>query len=98
MSLGFARVEGGASDYRGYNVWGGVESEAAATFTGKSRGILAIGANLYMWRCGAGSNRAAYQFQKIYKSTNNGKSWQPAAWQFPNSVTFFCPTFLQFGP
>jgi len=97
VSLGFARVEGGASDFRGRNVWGGVGAEAPAGFTGKSRGILAIGADLYMWRCGAGSNKAAYEFQRIYKSTDNGRTWRAASWQFPGTLTFFCPAFLQYG-
>ena len=97
VSLGFARVEGNASDYSGRNVWGGVGAEVPATFTGKSYGLLAIGTDLYMWRCGAGSNRTAYRFQQLYKSTDSAKTWRAANWQFPGSLTFYCPTFLQFG-
>ncbi|HEX8374983.1 MAG TPA: hypothetical protein VF606_07370, partial [Geminicoccaceae bacterium] len=97
VSLGFARVEGTAESHRGVNVWGGARAANTARFPGKSRGVLAIGADLYMWRCGDGSTRAAYRFQRLYKSTDNARSWRPAAWQFPSGVTFFCPAFLQYG-
>jgi hypothetical protein len=50
-----------------------------------------------MWRCGAASNETAFDFQQIYKSTDDARTWRPASWQFPGSLTFYCPTFLQFG-
>ena len=74
VSLGFARVEGPADGYRGVNVWGGARAETAAKFNGKSRGILAIGTDLYMWRCGAGSTDANFEFQQLYKSTDNART------------------------
>jgi hypothetical protein len=40
VSLGFARVEGGWDDYRGYNVWGGKDPENPARFAGKSWGNM----------------------------------------------------------
>jgi hypothetical protein len=97
VSLGFARIEGSADSYRGVNVWGGARTETAAKFNGKSRGVLAVGTDLYMWRCGAGSTDANFEFQQLYKSTDDARTWQAANWQFPGSLTFYCPTFLQFG-
>jgi hypothetical protein len=79
------------------NVWGGARAETAAKFNGKSRGVLAVGTDLYMWRCGAGSTAANFEFQQLYKSTDDARTWQAANWQFPGSLTFYCPTFLQFG-
>ncbi len=102
VSLGFARVEGSKNNYSGYNVWGGKDPENPATFTGKSYGILSINEELYMWRCGTGSNSTAYDFQELYKSTDHSATWEftgvkftPSS--FPGSDGFFCPAFLQFG-
>jgi hypothetical protein len=97
VSLGFARVEGPATAYAGFNVWGGKNSEAPATFGGKSYGILAIGNDLYTWRCGDGSGNTAFRFQRLYKSIDGGRSWTAANWEFAGNVNFYCPTFLQFG-
>lgn len=97
VSLGIARIEGPADAYRGYNVWGGVDAESAAQFTGKSYGIISIDHTLYIWRSGAGSNTTAYDFQRLYKSSDHGKSWIAADWQFTRADGFFVPTFLQFG-
>jgi Domain of unknown function (DUF4185) len=96
VSLGIGRVEGTASSYRGYNVWGGVNPEAPAAFTGKSTGILALGTDLYLWRCGAGSGDRTFEFQALYKSTDNGRHWQAANWEF-RGLNFHCITFLQSG-
>ena len=97
VSLGVARVEGKGASYSGFNIWGGKGSEVAATFKGKSYGILAIGTDLYLWRCGDASGAAAYRFQRLYRSDDDGRSWREAGWQFPGDLTFYCPTFLQFG-
>ncbi len=97
VSLGLARVEGTAASYRGHNIWGGADAETSAKFMGKSYGILAIGPELYMWRCGAGSGAAAFDFQQLHSSSDGGISWRAASWLFPKSLTFYCPTFLQFG-
>jgi LysM repeat protein len=102
VSLGVARIEGDWDSYRGYNVFGGVNSEASATFEGKSMGIAAIDGPLYLWRCGAGSLAAAYEFQKLYISRDWARTWQDTGVEyrqstFQNSPGFYCPTFLQFG-
>jgi hypothetical protein len=96
-SLGVARIEGPADAYRGYNVWGGVDAERPADFTGKSYGIISIERALYLWRCGDGSRSTAYDFQHLYKSVDHGRTWTGAGWQFATEDGFFCPTFLQFG-
>lgn len=97
VSLGIARIEGPTDGYRGFNVWGGVDAESAAEFTGKSYGIISVDHTLYIWRSGAGSNSTAYDFQRLYKSTDHGKTWVAAEWQFTKEDGFFVPTFLQFG-
>ncbi len=97
VSLGFARVEGTVTSYTGVNVWGGKNPETPATFGGKSYGLLAIGNDLYMWRCGEFSSNTAFHFQRLYKSTDSGLSWTAASWEFSESLNFYCPAILQFG-
>ncbi|HFD80514.1 MAG TPA: DUF4185 domain-containing protein [Gammaproteobacteria bacterium] len=97
VSLGVARIEGPADSYRGHNVWGGANAESPATFTGKSYGIVCIDGILYLWRSGAGSNTTAFDFQRLYRSKDHGRTWVGADWQFTREDGFFAPTFLQFG-
>ena len=102
VSLGVARIEGGVSGYHGVNVWGGKDPISPAQFTGKSYGIAAIDGSLYMWRCGDGSLASAYLFQKLYRSTDRGQTWQDTGVEYTQSTFsgsrgFYCPTFLQFG-
>jgi hypothetical protein len=42
VSLGVARVEGGETSYKAFNVWGGKMPEYASQFGGKSYGIISI--------------------------------------------------------
>jgi hypothetical protein len=102
VSLGVARIEGSAGSYRGVNVWGGKDALQPAQFTGKSYGIAAVDGSLYMWRCGDGSLEAAFMYQRLYRSTNQGQSWQETGVEytqssFSGSRGFYCPTFLQYG-
>jgi hypothetical protein len=96
VSLGVARIEGEATDYQGFNVWGGKEPESKATFEGKSYGILSVGGVLYMW-VSPGSGAKGYTEARIYRSENHGASWTGANWAFTKSDGLILPTFLQFG-
>lgn len=60
VSLGFARVEGDRENYRGENVWGGLDAPNAAAFNGKSYGIISIGGVLYAWQ-GPGTATVNYE-------------------------------------
>ena len=102
VSMGVGRIEGTKDAYQGYNVWGGKNPENPAQFSGKSYGILSIGADLYMWRCGNGSDGTAFAIQDLYKSTNHGATWtytgvkfEPA--DFSGNSGFYAITFCQFG-
>lgn len=96
VSLGVARVEGPREDYVGANIWGGHESEVEATFDGKSYGILALDGDLYMW-VSPGSERSNFERATLHRSTNRGRSWTAAAWDFDLAEGLALPTFLQFG-
>ncbi|MFQ5583560.1 MAG: DUF4185 domain-containing protein [Calditrichia bacterium] len=103
VSLGIARIEGPADNYRGINVWGGKNAENPAQFTGKSHGIIAIDGKLYLWRSGDKSGKTSYKFQELYVSEDHGATWEFTGVKFtPDSfpgrdIGFFLPTFLQFG-
>ena len=101
-SMGVARVEGNKDNYSGYNVWGGKDPEgSAATFKGKSYGIISIDGILYMWRSGDGKTGQCYGYQGIYQSNDHARTWveTKAVWNFSTKENegFFVPTFLQFG-
>jgi len=102
VSMGFGRVEGAKGAYSGYNVWGGNNAENPEQFAGKSYGLISIGATMYMWRTGDGSNNSAFALQELYKSTDHAATWTYTGVSytpsdFPASDGFFAPTFLQFG-
>lgn len=88
VSLGFARVEGGRSEYRGVNI-------GPAPFTGKSEGVLALGNTLYWWRDGEGSDQQTFAFEELYRSDDFGVTWKSTGVRF--GADFFAPAFLQFG-
>lgn len=96
VSLGVARIEGSASRYQGFNIWGGKDSPNPATFEGKSYGILSVDSVLFMW-VSPGSDATNYEQAKLYESTNHGASWKAANWAFVKSEGLILPTFLQFG-
>ncbi len=103
VSMGVGRIEGTAEDFAGFNIWGGAKTETAATFSGKSYGILAVGSSLWMWKTGNESDQSAFEEQSLYISADKGRSWAftgvtfiPES--FVNSPGFYAPTFLQFGP
>jgi CubicO group peptidase (beta-lactamase class C family) len=105
VSLGIARVVGGKEDYVGVNIAGGKNAAYPAPFTGKSVGILAIDDTLYLWRNGSGSNRAAFEFVRLYRSDDHGATWNDLAVEFSRrggdftgaDQGFFAPAFCQFG-
>lgn len=96
--IGVARIEGTASTYVGRNVWGGYKPEVKPKprVVAKSYGIIAIGNTLYMWQCKM-AKAVPHTASRLYRSTNRGRKWVAAKWEFPVELTFYCPTFLQFG-
>ena len=96
VSLGVARVEGGPSDYRGVNLWGGKDGLRKAAFGGKSYGILSLDGVLHMW-FGPGSGVASYVDTRLATSTDHGLTWKVADWAFKKPSRLIMPTFCQFG-
>ncbi len=96
VSLGFARVEGPADNYRGYNVWGGHDGENPVTFGGKSYGILSVGGVLYAW-WGPGSGNAFSGETRVLRSTDKGNTWERSEWRFTRDDELYAGTFCNFA-
>jgi len=104
-SLGIACVEGGKDDYVGKNIAGGQNAPYPAPFTGKSEGLLAIGDTLYLWRNGARSDTANFEFVRLYRSDDQGATWSDSGVEFSrrggdflgDDQGFFGMVFCQFG-
>jgi hypothetical protein len=96
VSLGFARVEGGYDNYRGFNVWGGKNGKNPARFEGKSNGIISIDGVLYAW-VSPGSSVDGYEEARMYRSEEHAATWTPANWKFERADGLAFPTILNFG-
>lgn len=90
------RVKGSKSDYTGENRFtsGGVD---CGDMCGKSYGILALHGDLYMWLA-PNSGSSAFRSQTLYKSTDDGLTWESVDVSFDgDAYNLTPPTFLNFG-
>ncbi|HEX2099056.1 MAG TPA: hypothetical protein VHF69_00245 [Candidatus Synoicihabitans sp.] len=112
VGLGFGRIEGGWQDYRGTNVWGGVDAANPAQFAGKSWGTISVDGVLYAWIVpdhpdpavlGGGKEAAEawprdhYRYIFLARSTDRGATWTRASWRWWREDDLTIPTFLNFG-
>jgi hypothetical protein len=86
-SLGIARIEGGPTDFRAYNVNGGVDSEFPPTWTcrsgcGKTAGIISVDGILYAWINLQNGPWPNVDFTLAW-SADRGSTWEQAPWVFP---------------
>jgi CubicO group peptidase (beta-lactamase class C family) len=89
LSMGFARVEGGPTDFQGINISTPTGETLGDGAKGKkASGILMVDGVLYLWTRNAGNSQLAW-------SKDRGQTWEWADWKFTTS--FGCPTFLNFG-
>src|SRR5205814_786500 len=90
LSLGFARIEGGADRFTGVNVRSPtIEQKGDGPKGKKASGLLMVNGVLYLWVRNAGNSQLAW-------SADRGRTWAWADWKF--TAGFGCPTFLNFGP
>jgi hypothetical protein len=88
LSLGFARVEGGPTDFRGFNIRSDTGERTGNGAEGpKASGMLMVDGTLYMWVRNTKNATLAW-------STDHGVTW---TWGFTFDTSFGCPTFLNFG-
>lgn len=92
VSLGVARIEGAWDDYKGFNVWGGTNSQKSAQFKGKSYGILSVNGAIYMW-----VNDPQYKESTIAWSSDDGRTFHRGFTFAEPDAAFSVPTFLNFG-
>ena len=99
VALGFARIEGGPEDFRGFNVNGGKNPEHPASFAkkGKTTGVLFVSDILY-----ASVNLENGVWPDVdhalFWSTNTGATWPQTDWVFSKGNGHFQPAkFLNFG-
>jgi hypothetical protein len=103
VSMGVGRVQGSGSSYQGFNVNGGRKPESGRFDwpdngeEGKSYGMLSLSGDLYMWVTG-GELDNFFDFARLYRSTDKGRTWRRANWEFTSGVeNLTTPTILNFG-
>jgi len=96
ISLGVSRVEGGFPSSKDVDVFEGDPQGSGQPDDGKSYGIVALGSELYMW-VSPGSDAKGYAEQRLWRSTDGGKTWTKASWALTQADGLVNPTFLQFG-
>lgn len=89
LSMGFARIEGDASDYRGVNVRSPTGERLGQGNKGlKASGLLMVDEVVYLLARNAGNSQLAW-------SHDHGVTWSWSDWKF--STSFGCPSFVNFG-
>jgi CubicO group peptidase (beta-lactamase class C family) len=89
LGLGFARVEGWPTKFKGVNIRAAtLEQKGFGKAGKKASGLLMIDGVLYLWARNAGNAQLAW-------SSDHGRTWTWSNWKLTTS--FGCPTFLNFG-
>jgi len=89
LSLGICRIEGGPSDFRGFNILSPTGQRIGQGAAGaKASGMLCVDSVLYMLVRNLGNCQLAF-------SADHGATWKWCKWKFRTS--FGAATFLNFG-
>jgi hypothetical protein len=101
VGLGFGRIEGTWDNYRGFNVWGGLNPENPAQFNGKSWGTICVEGVLYSWvipdEPDTGGARDHYRYIQLAASTDHAAHWTKPDWRWWRQDNLIIPTFLVNG-
>jgi CubicO group peptidase (beta-lactamase class C family) len=88
LSLGFARVNGAAGNFKGSNIRSETGERTGDGPKGpKASGLLMVDGILYMWARNSGNAQLAW-------SDDHARTWH---WEFHLEESFGSPAFLQFG-
>ncbi|HTS30203.1 MAG TPA: serine hydrolase [Bryobacteraceae bacterium] len=87
LGMGFARITGGADDYRGTNLRSDGERTGNGAASAKASGILMVDGVLYLWVRNVANSQLLW-------SLDHGKTW---TWGFRMESGFGSPAFLNFG-
>jgi hypothetical protein len=89
LSLGFARIEGEPTTFRGFNIRSAtLEQKGDGRAGKKASGLVMVDGVLYLWARNAGNSQLAW-------SNDRGNTWTWSDWKF--TAGFGYPTFLNFG-
>jgi hypothetical protein len=89
--LGFARVEGEATDFRPFNIRSDAENGGYGPAAPKASGLLMVDGILYMWTRNAVKGGTQ---SRLARSDDYAKTWQWADWKF---AEFGHIAFINFG-
>ena len=90
LSMGFARVTGLPGSLRGFNIRSASgETRGHGRHGEKPSGMLMVDGILYLWVRNAENSVLMW-------SADHARTWHRCDWKF--TVSFGCPTFLNFGP
>jgi len=87
LGMGFARIVGGPTDYRGANLRSDGERTGGGATSPKASGILMVDGVLYLWVRNVANSQLLW-------SQDRGKTWH---WDFKMEAGFGSPAFLNFG-
>jgi CubicO group peptidase (beta-lactamase class C family) len=89
LSMGFAKITGGPSDFKGVNLRSAMgETRGDGPAGKKASGLLCVDGTLYLLARNTTNAQLAW-------SSDHGVTWTWAGWRFTES--FGCPTFLDCG-
>jgi len=88
LSMGFAKIDGSASDFHGVNIRSATGERLGDGARGlKASGMIMVNGVLYLWVRNA-------QNAQLARSADSGKTWE---WGFRMQSGFGSPSFLNFG-
>jgi hypothetical protein len=94
VSLGVAAISGMAPQFKGRNVWGGLNPLSPQRPTIGKGTIIAVQGQLYLYA----SPDGAWDRCRLWKSADYGRTWLDRGWLFPRSHKVFAfPGLVQFG-
>ena len=91
LSLGFARIEGDAENWEGFDIDSAGEKTGSGPAGEKGSGILMVNGVLYLWVRNADNQGKEC---RVAKSTDYSKKWEWADWKF---AQFGYCTFINYG-
>ena len=91
LSMGFARVVGGPSDFKGINIHSAGEQLGGGRSGRKGWGLICVDAVLYLWMGHADQRGGQSQ---LAWSVDHARTWNFADWMFPQ---FGLMGFINFG-
>jgi hypothetical protein len=92
VSMGVARITGTPPDWKGINVWGGLNAYSVTpAIEGKPAGLIGTNGVIYVWAL----KQDTWDMTRIARSVDNGKTWRVGDFVLKGTLKDFGP--IQFG-